>query len=60
MSATDQAPDSPFALADARMAIAPLPTARTLRRRSSLPLQLWRFALLNLKILRMVLKGHSG
>lgn len=60
MSADDHVPDSPFALADARMASAPLPTARTLRRRSSLPLQLWRFALLNLKILRMVLKGHSG
>jgi hypothetical protein len=60
MSATDQAPDSPFAFADARMANAPSPTPRTLRRRSSLPLQIWRFGLLNIKILRMVLKGHSG
>jgi hypothetical protein len=59
MTTTDSL-GSPFALADERMAAAPLPTARTLRRRSSLPLQLWRFALINLKILRMVLKGHSG
>lgn len=59
MSTPDPSP-SPFALADERMATAPLPTARTLRQRSSLPLQVWRFGLLNLKILRMVLKGHSG
>jgi hypothetical protein len=48
----------PFAAADATLATAPLPTAATLRRRSSLPLQTWRFAVLNLKIIRMVLKGH--
>ncbi len=41
-----------------RIAVAPLPTAKTLRRRRSLPLQLWRFALINLKMLRMIGKGH--
>lgn len=42
----------------ARIAEAPLPTRSTLRRRRSLALQAWRFALLNLKMLRMVRKGH--
>jgi hypothetical protein len=42
----------------ARIAEAPLPTRSTLRRRRSLVLQTWRFALLNLKMLRMVRKGH--
>jgi len=41
-----------------RIAAAPLPTAATLRRRSSLPVQLWRFTVINLKMLRMVSKSH--
>ncbi len=41
-----------------RIAAAPLPTARTLRRRSSIPLQLWRFGQINLRMLRMVRKAH--
>ena len=49
---------NPFAAADERIAVAPLPTKSTLRRRSSLPIQLWRFTVLNIKIVRMVLKGH--
>lgn len=44
---------------DERIAAAPLPTRQTLRRRASLPLQAWRFVLINLKIIRMVLKGHG-
>lgn len=42
----------------ADLSAAPLPTASTLRRRRSLPLQAMRFALFNLRIMRMVLKGH--
>ena len=41
-----------------RIAAAPLPTARTLRRRRSIPLQLWRFGTINLRMLRMVRKAH--
>jgi hypothetical protein len=37
---------------------APLPTARTLRMRRNLPYQTYRFAVFNLRIVRMVLKGH--
>ena len=37
---------------------APLPTARTLRLRQNLPYQAVRFAVFNLRIVRMVAKGH--
>ena len=43
---------------DDRIAAAPLPTARTLTMRTSLPIQLWRFVLINLRMMRMVRKGH--
>lgn len=41
-----------------RIAAAPLPTARTLRRRRSIPRQLWRFGQINVRMLRMVRKAH--
>ena len=41
-----------------RIAAAPLPTARTLRRRSSIPRQIWRFGQINLRMLRMVRKAR--
>jgi hypothetical protein len=44
---------------DDRIAAAPLPTPATIRQRSSLPAQLVRFALINLRMLKMVRKGHS-
>ncbi len=44
--------------ADERIAAAPLPTTRTLRRRKSIPLQLWRFASINLRMLQMIRKSH--
>jgi len=40
------------------IAAAPLPTAKTLRARRSLPKQAIRFVAFNLKMLRMVAKGH--
>ncbi|MBO9531783.1 MAG: hypothetical protein J7513_02295 [Solirubrobacteraceae bacterium] len=45
--------------ADALIQSAPLPTRRTLRRRASLPLQVLRFGVLNVRMLRMVGKGHG-
>jgi hypothetical protein len=39
---------------------APLPTARTLRQRRSIPLQLTRFLSFDVRIMRMVAKGHNG
>ncbi len=44
---------------DRRIAAAPLPTERTLRRRSSLPVQAWRFARINLRMVRMIRRGHA-
>jgi len=44
--------------ANQRIADAPLPTKATLRARSSLPYQAVRFMAFNLKMLRMVRKGH--
>lgn len=38
---------------------APLPTRSTLRRRRSLPAQALRFLSFNLRIMRMVVKGHK-
>lgn len=44
---------------DGRIAAAPLPTDRTLRMRSSLPVQAWRFARINLRMVRMIRRGHA-
>lgn len=43
---------------DLQIAAAPLPTPRTIRHRMSFPLQLLRFAWLNMRILGMVHKAH--
>lgn len=37
---------------------APMPTARTLKMRQSLPFQFTRFLSFNSRIMRMVIKGH--
>ena len=39
---------------------APLPTAKTLRQRRSIPLQLTRFVVFNARIMKMVASGHKG
>lgn len=50
----DQTPEP--AVAD--LSRSPMPTAKTLRRRQSLILQFFRFVAFDLRIMRMVLKGH--
>ncbi len=42
----------------ANLSGAPMPTQKTLHRRQCVPFQLTRFAALNLRILRMAMKGH--
>lgn len=37
---------------------APLPTGRTLRSRQSLVVQAWRFAVINLRMARMIRRSH--
>lgn len=41
-----------------QIAMAPLPTARTLRRRNNVVVQAVRFVAINGRIMRMVLRGH--
>lgn len=53
---TDKTPAAGGPVAD--LSKAPLPTEDTLRKRRSIPLQLTRFAAYNLRIMRMVVKGH--
>lgn len=43
---------------EARIAAAPLPTDQTLRRRRSLGFQFTRFVAMNLRIVKMVIRGH--
>jgi hypothetical protein len=40
------------------IATAPLPTEKTLRRRTSLPFQAVRFVAINLKMIRIIARGH--
>lgn len=47
----------PFA--DESIASAPLPTERTLRRRRNLLVQAVRFAAINLKMIRVIARGHG-
>jgi hypothetical protein len=52
-----------YSEADARtaesIAYAPLPTRAKLRMRQNLVVQLWRFASINLKMLRVIFSGHD-
>lgn len=40
------------------IASAPLPTEKTLRRRANLPYQVVRFAAINLKMIKIIARGH--
>lgn len=43
---------------DERIQSSPLPTPRTLRMRTLIPYQLWRFLWINVRMIGMVTKGH--
>jgi hypothetical protein len=45
--------------AEASIAHAPLPTAKTVKSRTSLPVQFVRFAAINIRMVKMIRKGHS-
>jgi hypothetical protein len=45
--------------AEASIAQAPLPTERTVRSRTNLVVQAWRFAAINLRMIQMIRKGHD-
>ena len=40
------------------VAKAPLPTPETLRARKNLLIQTWRFVAINIRMVKMILKGH--
>jgi hypothetical protein len=39
--------------------IAPMPTKRTVRSRTSLPYQAWRFGRVNLRMMKMIRRSHA-
>ncbi|MCU0301169.1 MAG: hypothetical protein MUF35_06135 [Candidatus Nanopelagicales bacterium] len=41
------------------IAQAPLPTEKTVRSRTNLVVQAWRFAAINLRMIAMIRKGHD-
>lgn len=45
--------------ADTSIAQAPLPTEKTIRSRTNLFVQTWRFAAINVRMIQMILKGHD-
>lgn len=45
---------------DERIATALLPTPHTLRSRTSIPIQLFRFLIINIRMLSMVHKAHDS
>jgi hypothetical protein len=49
----------PDTLAADSIASAPMPTPKTLRRRRNVPIQLVRFVAINLKMMRVIARGHG-
>lgn len=45
--------------AEASIAQAPLPTERTVRGRTNLLVQVWRFGAVSIRMIQMILKGHD-
>ncbi len=43
----------------ASIAKAPMPTEKTVRSRTNLAVQTWRFAAVNIRMIRMIMKGHD-
>jgi hypothetical protein len=56
MAATNPEQEA-LAMTDPQFPAAPLPTQKTVNRRTNVFFQLWRFAALNLRMMSMVLKG---
>ena len=61
--ATPESPEVPAVPAgvpdDLAGSQAPMPTARTIRQRNSLPVQAVRFSAVSLRMLRMILRSHG-
>lgn len=60
MTTTAASSPDPYAVdVSTRIASAPLPTARTLRRRQNVVVQVGRFAAINLRMLAIIRRGHA-
>ena len=59
-SSTPAGAQPPDAIPVADLSRSPMPTAKTLRQRRGLVFQFGRFLAFNVRIMRMVLKGHAG
>jgi hypothetical protein len=56
----DDVPTAPAAgLIDPAQYEAPMPTSRTVKNRTNLPIQAYRFAAVSLKMTRMILRSHG-
>ena len=53
------AKDTPMDTAETSIAQAPLPTEKTVKSRTNLAIQAWRFAAINIRMVKMIRKGHS-
>jgi len=50
-------PRAPF-VGELTESVAPQPTSRTVRMRTSLPVQAWRFVRVNLRMIKMIRRSH--
>ena len=56
---TPSEPAAPPALTAPDSYQAPMPTASTVRKRTNLPIQAYRFGAVSLKMMRMILRSHG-
>jgi hypothetical protein len=55
---TNEPHEPPAALVEPSAYTAPMPTRHTVRMRTNLPVQAWRFAAVGVKMTRMILRSH--
>lgn len=54
----DKPRPTPESVIDPSQYTAPMPTRHTIRMRTNLPVQAWRFAAVSVKMTRMILRSH--
>ncbi len=53
------APGGAHLIGELSHSIAPMPTKRTVRMRTSVPYQIWRFVRVNSRMIKMIRRSHS-
>ena len=59
MSATPSEPAAPSVVIQPDAYQAPMPTESTVRKRTNLPIQAYRFGAVSVKMMRMILRSHG-